>query len=537
MKKSITICIVGLILIISSCSTTVNDRAPSAIENQTFTEVFSFVSTPNDSKTSYQEEAKNLINDYVSNAHEGRRVDIVQSKSLAKGVAFNVELIRDLKNGMMIFQINSAPNAFKDHVATTNMMNFVTRLLQGFELGSGHAAFEMYYNAKAGDPIALENFLKIREKDHSIQLNNQPNPDLNKEADDHKKYTKELRDILAGQIIDLKKKRATDELKRKAPLEALDKAPEGKQFRAMIARNDRIGAMAVLRKYLPWEDMAPFEKQFWENYISVNENPVPLDQRVIIYRGLNEDFINRGIVVGKELTEKEAILSGNAFIMSSGMVKNQGSWNRRLRSLEAMNQKYIATMNGSNEFSQSARITVMFDQHAREPKGSPFISFTPEFSTAHGFGDQRVSSYLIDPRLLNFNYASTFDNEYEFLLPLSTFPEDMIAIADNSIIEGDDKIIVKNPEAYLEDKLEKIVAKKFGEANKKKILIQIKKNTYDFFKLKFPHGKDVKAPDAPATNLKFYKGFLNKGDVNPTMKPNGELTCKDLIEFFWMIKK
>lgn len=535
MKKTFNMLFIALILIVSSCSTYI-ERTPAEAESEIFTEVFSFMPNASDSKTDLYDEALKKIQAHSGDNYEARKIEIEKVKSLPNGAAFKVELVKDPKNPvLMIFKVQSTPKAFKDIAATHAMMNFVISLLEKSDLGSGHAAFEMYYNAKAGDLVALENFVKIKARNPTYGLGaNGENVFVN----DYKKYNQDLASVkekLADDIKKLKKARVMANDKRKIGLDALDKAPEGKQFRALIAKNDRKGAMAVLKKYLPWEDMAPFEKQFWENYITITENPVPLEQRVIIYRGLDEDFIHRATVGAKELSEKEAILTGNSFIMSSGMVKNQGSWNRRLRSLEAMNQKFIATVGMKDEYAQSARISVMFDNHAAEPKGSPFISLTPDFGTAENFGSKRVSSYLIDPRLLNFNYASTFDTEYEFLIPLTTFPDDMVGIADIDFLLAD-KDLDDDSATYLEKRLEKVITQKYGEAKKDKIIAQIKKNTFDFFEIRYPYGKEAKTPGVGVANQKFYKNFLTNKDPTQPMKPNGELTCKDLIELFWMAK-
>lgn len=520
------------VLMFISCSTAV-ERMPAEVGSELFNEVFSFESVATDSKTDMEEQTKKTLNIYAFSPQERRRIDFIKVKTLPNNAAFKVDLIRDLDNGMMIYQISNTPQAYKDSFATTAMMNFIIGLMEGKDLGNGYAAFEMYYNAKNGDPIALDNFIKIKTKYALEAAGDHENLIHSSEYKLHQLKMGKLKEKLADDIKDLKKKRALTHEKRKIVLDALDKAPEGKQFRALIAKNDRKGAMSVLKKYLPWEEMAPFEKQFWENYIAITENPLPIEQRVIIYRGLDEDYIHRATVGAKELSEKEAILSGNAFVMASGMVKNQGSWNRRLRSLKAMNQKFIATVGSSDEFAQSARISVMFENHATEPKGSPFISLTPQFATAENFGSQRISSYLIDPRLLNFNYASVYDTEYEFLIPLSTFPDDLVAIADTELIPPNPGHSI-NSKAYLEKKLEEVVVKNYGEDKKTKIIAQIKKNSYDFFKLKFPYGKDVKAPGVGTVNKKFYKDFLTEKDPKQPMKPNGELTCKDLIELFWM---
>lgn len=455
------------------------------------------------------------------------QIEVVPSKSLDKGVAYYIELDVDQKEGKLIYRIFHSPAALKDNVATNAIASLIGHLKSPYEFGNAfQAPFELYYNAKAGNPYALEALLKLRE-----QAVNEIGDE--KEAAMAKAYFADIKEELKEEIKNFKAQVAKEESKRKVGLDALDKAPEGKQFRTMIAKGDRQGAAAVLTKYLPWEDMAPFEKQFWETYIEVMKNPVPLSERVLIYRGLDEDYIHRAVVKGKELTEKEAIIEGQAFVMSSMMVKNQGTWNRRLRSLEAMNGKFIGTINGSDEYAKVARITTMFLNHSAEPKGSPFLSFSPNFSIANSFGSERVSAYLFDPRLLSFNYASTFENEIEYLVPLTTFPDELVGIADIELTEKG--VYEAERQAYLAKKLDEMITKEYGP-KKKEVLEKIKKNTYQFFKGDYPGMQDPAGKSPGPSNLAFYKKFYTKDDPKPVLSPKGDLTCKDLIELFWVAK-
>ncbi|MBC7712749.1 MAG: hypothetical protein H7177_05395 [Rhizobacter sp.] len=532
MKNLVQFLCIGLMLIFNSCSTVI-ERTPAEVDNKIFNQAFSF-SAIETSDYNFEEEVKKYTSLYTG-GNEGniRRVEQIKVKTLPDGAIFKVELGYEEKTGAMLYKIYSTPKAYKDIAASSGVMNFVINLLQG-QLKHASSGFELYYNAQAGDPIALENVLKLRGLPPVQPLSQMPVYNDNPLYKEGQKEVKVARDELKDEITVFKKKRAADKVKRKAPLDALDKVPEGKQFRALVAKNDRKGAAAILKKYLPWEEMPPFEKQFWENYLDIMVNPVPLDQRVLIYRGLNDDYINRGIVGGKELSEKEAILKDRAFIMSSGMVKNQGSWNRRLRTLEAMYEKFIATIGGSDEYSQSARITTMFGQHAADPKGSPFISLTPQIGVAESFGQKRTSSYLIDPRLLSFNYASSFANEVEYLIPITTFPDELIAIADVDLMHEMDPAM--DNRKYLEKKLEEHITDAYGKGEKDAVITRIRKNTFQFFRMKDNLATDVKGPAAGPGNLKFYKNFLTKDDPKPALSPKGELNCKDLIELFWMAK-
>lgn len=531
MKNLVQLLWVILFINISGCSTSI-ERSPADNGNDLFRSAFTFSSIDKNGKKSYVEEVKNDLSQYTINKKLNRKVDIVPSKSLPKDAAFYVELDIDQKTSELIYRIFHSPTAFKDSAASYSMLAFVQKLMLADEFDTGYAPFEVYHNAKMGDPIALDIFYKYRLQDPGYL-----SEDTAKafESAPYKESLKDLdknRNELSDAIKELKTKRSKENDKRKIGLDALDKAGEDKQFRTLIAKGDREGAAKLLKKYLPWEDMAPFEKQFWETYLEVLVNPVPLEQRVLIYRGLGEDYIHSAVIKGKELPQKEAIKEGKAFVMSSVMVKNQGSWNRRLRSLEAMNTKFIATNNGSDEFAQAARISVMFLNHSADPKGSPFLSFTPNIDVAHGFGYDRLSSYLVDPRLLNFNYASTFETEFEYLIPLTTFPDEIVGIADTGLQEFPGGITDKKK--YLNERLYKVVANEYGEAKAESIVKKIKKNTYHFFRGEFPQMEDVKIPSPGAGNLAFYKKFLTKDEPKPVLSPKGELGCKDLIQLFWV---
>ncbi|NOT79605.1 MAG: hypothetical protein HOP07_11485 [Bacteriovoracaceae bacterium] len=536
-----TILFAGTILI-SSCSTYVEQppqRQPAQASNAYLDTIMSVraVETKNLGKESEnKKEAKEILDSFTSEAHASqvaKRYEFVETKSLPDGILFKLELDVDPKNSNLIYRIYHAPGAFKDRTASAAITDFTLTLINSNVFGTPFSAFETYYNARHGDPIATNNLLSIRMTGptytYTEKLALLEGPDFKKSLDS----LQQIKVKLASEIKQLKTKRKAEDAKRKIGLDTLDKAPVGKQFRDLIAKGDRKGTADLLQKYLPWEDMAPFETKFWRNYISIITKPVPLEQRVLIYRGLNDDYINRAYVNGKILTEKEAIEQDKAFVMSSGMVKNQGSWNRRLRTLEAMNGKVIGTINGETEFSETARISTMFLNHSANPMGSPYISFSPNLNIANGFGSDKVSSYLIDPRLLNFNYASTFVEEVEYLLPISTFPDELVAILDREVhpmLEYDQR------QAWLDKKLEKLIAKEYGEAKKAAVLLKIRKNTYQFFKGDYPGIKDTPGKSPGTSNLDFYKKFLEADDPKPTLAPNGEMTCKDLIELFWVVK-
>ncbi|MEA9356780.1 hypothetical protein SHI21_11215 [Bacteriovorax sp. PP10] len=522
------------VIVLSSC-TTVPNRFPAEAENTLFDAVFSIPKGNIPSEKSYKENFTNELTFQQERIEAFKlKIELIETKSLAGDAAYKIELLVDPKTGLLTYKVFHIPSAFNDPIASYHLLDFLSHIITSEQFLSPYSTFELYYNAKNGDPIALEAFYKLHDqKNHFI--NQEASPFFESEGYKKNKHNlQKLKVELNSQIKKFKAERATKRTERKIGLDALDKAPEGKQFRMLVAKGDRAGAAAIIKKYLPWEAMAPFEKQFWENYLAVMVNPVPLAERVLIYRGLGDDFVNRAYVGGKELSEKEAILQNKAFFMSSVMIKNQGSWNRRLRSLEAMNEKYIVEINGTSEFSQSARITSMFLNHSANPQGSPFLSFSPAMSVAEGFvgGKERVSGYLFDPRILSFNYTSAFEEEIEYLVPLTTFPDELVGILDQDLTPGEYKIY--HNEEFMNKRLEKLIASVYGENKKSEVVGKIKQNTYDFFKGNYAFMKNPEIQDIGKSNLTFYKNFLTKNDPQPALSPTGELDCKNLIKFFWV---
>ncbi len=524
------------------CSTNV-ERQPANDSNEIFNAVFSFPQMQPNGKENFAKEAKTKFDAYTDpmNYVGGvkRKFEYIQASSLPQGIQFKVELDLDPKTSTFIYRVFHAPKAFNDKAATYNMFDFIERLVNS-ELFGGpiQAPFEAYYNAKRGDVLAIEDLLKLRKLDAQyitsdiIELDKVPGYVASQKA------LEELMEKHKKNVTAERKKRKQANDQRKIGLDALDKAPEAEQFRTKIAKGDRKGAMELLKKYLPWEDMAPFEREFWETYIEITLNPVPLSERVLIYRGLEGDQIMEGYKAGKLLSEKEAIAEANAFVMSSGMVKNQGSWNRRLRSLEAMNEKFIGMINGDSDYADGTRITTMFYNHSQNPQGSPFISFSPNYTIAENFGYTKVSAYLIDPRALHFNYASTFGNEIEYLVPLTTWPDELVGIAVTDVKPGEydnpagvngsrKKILDQN----LVEKLKKAYGAKAPEVEKR-----IRENSYHFFKGDYKEMQDPPGGNQGPANKKFYESFLKENTPKLILAPDGNLSCKDLVELFWQGK-
>ena len=521
--------ILSLMLIINSCSTNKwhfeQDRYP-ANSPIGFDEVMSIKKSGKKSK-----DLKKEFTSFATQAlapNNTMSSELKLATDLPKDVAFKLEL--DVVDGKYIYRILHSSDAFTDHKAVVEMANFATNVAQGSRFITHFSDFEMYYNARENDLESLNNFLKLRSVENydplSVQYDGGDFSTLLKERiNETKELSEQLQPALKAQA---KARKLADE-KRKALLDTLDKVAKDEQFKALIAKNDRKGVTELLKKYLPFEDMAPFEKRFWENTLDIIANPVPLHQRIFVYRGIDDDQINVAIEHGAELEQETAIKENKAFVMSTIMTKNQGSYNRRLRSLEAMNEKTIGTTGGTSEFSRSARITTMFKNHSSDPVGSPFLSFTPDVNVASNFGYKKNSAYLIDPRAIQFNFTSGFTNEKEFLAVLMTFPDEMVAFWDQQYHSG------QPVEQFFKTRLAERIEAEYGKADKEQILKEIEKNTYDYFSPVFK--KDSTKPKSSflGTVAQFFKGFSKKTSTpKPDVNTSGDLNCNHLIKSFWV---
>lgn len=215
------------------------------------------------------------------------------------------------------------------------------------------------------------------------------------------------------------------------------------------------------------------------------------------------------------------------------MTKNQGTWNRRLRSLTAMYEKFMGTnMEGSSEYTSATRITNMFKKHSMDPKGSPFLSYTPKFAVANQFGSLKNTAYFLDPRLLYFNMTSGYTHEIEFLLPVASFPDDLAAVYDADIhgrpINVEEFLNKKSIE-----KLDQLLGKGKGAAAFNRIQLNSKKFFAPVIGAK---GKVVStAPAVDGKLVGFFKDLLGV----PTKKAaeiideKSDFACTDLIHLFW----
>lgn len=472
--------------------------------------------------------AESMIKDTLSNYITA--IKFVEDKTLPPNEAFR--FIPSVEQNQFIIKIIHSTEALSDSGASLELVNFAKAI--SWYLRNPINIYEVFFNAQANDFTSLHVLAKLR-KEASVLALKVPrmNGKLLSSNDYFLEQEKHWDSILAIYQKESRihnKKVKEHEEKRKVRMNALDKASDDKQFKNLVAKNDRKGTAELIRSYLPWEQMPPVEKRYWEIQLEIMANPLPIEERVIVYRGVDDDQLQAGYSATKvKRTVSEAIKDQDIFLMSTLLTKNQGTWNRRLRSLTAMYDKFIGITDEtmSSEYTRAARINHMFQRHSVEPKGSPFLSYTSSFQTSKDFGSQRNTAFFADPRALYFNHTSIF-SEFEYLAPLVSFPEDLAAVYDREIHSD-----VKNVHQFFnETSLEKL-QKLYGSNEGIKIYEKIKSNTQAMFQPldKIIATNSTVVPNGKIINL--FKEIGNFPDKSTEILPPNQLSCNDIIKQFW----
>ncbi|MCM2279560.1 MAG: hypothetical protein NDJ89_15905 [Oligoflexia bacterium] len=196
---------------------------------------------------------------------------------------------------------------------------------------------------------------------------------------------------------------------------------------AMIARNDRKGVAALVRQYLPWSTMEPSEKVAWRQWLDAIENPStnPKDKLVLV-SGLNRDLL------------KKSSDGKSVFVMSKVLEKGQGNYNFRLRRLESMHEE-IGRRVGITEGPTS--LVAALHYHAKDPRGSPFRSLTPNPDVAMNFSPPMGVFYMDKRRVLP--NITGIASEQEYLTVIATFPDEFVHLSEKEISEDELREIVE----------------------------------------------------------------------------------------------
>lgn len=441
--------IVILLFVLTSCTTplrkiasddlVVGENFNPIIQIHQSSEIINQESLPSLEQFVEQTNTKYLNRSFDSN--ETRSIEIVFKEiQLSDGVKFAIDA-QVKENGIhqiVIYKNTNIPEV--DDYSNRAVINFIQKINDNKYFPNTYSFFEAMFNAKFGDDLAIKNLKNLQQIsiDSEVQLG----------ASEEKEILAKEIEGLDLRIAQVKKDRKKMEASRKEVMAALDKASDDGQLRTLLQKNDRQGVAGLLEKYLPREQMTPMENKFWDQILYKIKNPVPLKDRVLMFRGTLGDRLYPAIENGKEIAYEQAVKEGKLAAMSTVITRNQGTWNRRLRSLQTIYDKKLTQNpnNISSPFTQSARLTTWMKQHSIEAQGSPFLSFTSDFDVGMRFGfsigksdaadkegAKSLGAFLIDPEILVFNQMTSFKGEMEYLHSLISFPDEMVSYVDESV--------------------------------------------------------------------------------------------------------
>ncbi|WP_413290805.1 hypothetical protein [Bdellovibrio sp. HCB337] len=214
--------------------------------------------------------------------------------------------------------------------------------------------------------------------------------------------------------------------KQTGTLDALDKAQM--KLDDYVRNNDRAGARKLIEAYLPWPVMEPFETRMWKSWLEALEKKPTAKESIVLFRGVDYDTDNR--FYGKD---------NRPGFMSPMLTKNQGNYNRRLRSYANRRVSNGGLAHDTEKkIPQIALISKQFEAHAEDPIGSAFLSLTSsvqptlDFAGRFNIFKKRANGAFMAVRLhpsraiSNGPASSGYVGEQEHLLPLLLFPEDII---------------------------------------------------------------------------------------------------------------
>ncbi|MBK24993.1 MAG: hypothetical protein CME70_13430 [Halobacteriovorax sp.] len=369
------------------------------------------------------DELQEQINTKVLGYSSNRIVKVRVEEHSNLDFSDNIELAPEVtEDGEFTIIMRVTSEGLKNAVGIIEAASILKAIHNRSVLNAPLELFEILYNAEEDHAISKDvlNKINLHALNNPVQLSTEFMELSTFEKVKEKLLTTRMTALKkriskwSKKVSELKKAQRVAEKKRKNYLKAqgFDKK-SSYQIDTAIKANDRDGAVELLDTYLPWEQYSPFETKMYGIMLGAMAEPVAAKYRVLMFRGIGDDRVYTGD-------------NGEAFQLPPVLVKNQGTFNRRLRSLQTMHNKYISQNRSTSKTdnTQASRISTMLHNHMIQPKGSPFRSLTPDIRVARSFGPKKILSFVFDPRVIIPNFMSTYKNELEFLVPFATFPDE-----------------------------------------------------------------------------------------------------------------
>lgn len=181
-----------------------------------------------------------------------------------------------------------------------------------------------------------------------------------------------------------------------------------------IAANNRKKVAEIIEAYMPWEEMEPTEIAAWTRWLEAIEKPsTNKKDYMVTFRGIADDLVRESN-------------DGGYFLMSKLLTKNQGNYNRRLRSFKTFFKKRLSSKAQAEMPVDIQALAAIFKGHSHDPVGSPFLS-TSVLDVASTFSGHpsKIAAMKIDSRRNLLNLVSSY-SELEQMVPLIVFPDEII---------------------------------------------------------------------------------------------------------------
>lgn len=439
-------------------------------------------------------------------------------------------IVPKIVNEQYVLEVQYNQKGLSDFAATVELSTFIRNFSKGHYKSKFHF-FELYYNASNGDATSMHIMAEIKREAFVNRAYIQSEmPGVEKVVESELYNIKKMKEKYAN----LEKVQKTQiRLNRQKRLSqfSFDQKNLAPTFKDLVAKNDRIGTANLLEKILPWEIMQPLEKKMFKDHLTYMKNPLPIEQRILLYRGIDKNTIFLDASNQKGTKVFDAIYSSQIFLLSHFLDS------KKLTSKEFENFHQTPFLldfpsKKSNKYQRATPITTYFQSHAIDSFNSLFLSTTTDMKIAARFGRDRLAMLAIDPRLSYTNFASGLKSEKEFLIPFFIFPDEIL-----STIQYSYDLLHMN----LGDKTDKEVHRKLLEAYYRKfdksmsqleadrLFFKLKNNTKEFDNLNLNPSKSLMGPGLDKTMRTFVKSEAQLSKTPLTPAPR---SCLELMTIF-----
>lgn len=451
------------------------------------------------------------------------------TKELPADISYRI--VPKIINEQYVLEVLYNKNNLSDSAAALELDTFIKHFAK-FHYRSKFHFFELYYNAFNGDATSMHIMAELKREAFVARAYVQDaNAGKEKvvafEMDKVKRMVEKYSDLEKAQ----KTQRRLNRQKRLAQY-SLDQKNLAQTFKDLVAKNDRQKTADLLDKILPWEIMQPLEKKMFKDHIFYMKNPLPLEQKILLYRGIDKNTIFLDASNQKGANVFDAIYSGQIFLLSH-FLDSKKLTQKEFENFHNTPFLLDFPSKKSNKFQRATPITTYFQSHATDSFNSLFISTTSELGIAANFGRDRLAMLAIDPRMAYANYASVLKSEKEFLIPFFIFPDEILSTIQYSYdllhLELSGKTHPEIQRRLLEAYYRKF-SKSLTQLEADRLYFRLKNNTKKFDELYLSPKKSLMGPIFDATMRKFVKSEIQL--INTPLRPKTPQSCLEIMAIF-----